>query len=170
MTSNRLTARLGVALTLAVVLTTGLLATAASAQDQNDQYVELLRQDLRTNVTAVMTESMALTSAQGEVFWPIFREYQHKVSELGDKRLALIKDYAASYESMDGDIAADIMKKWFKQEKEQLKLLEKAAKKIAKELDPVVAARFVQVDNAMNMIVDLQLASEIPLFSHGTVE
>ncbi|MFA9400452.1 MAG: SMC-Scp complex subunit ScpB, partial [Acidobacteriota bacterium] len=43
--------------------------TQAQAETQNEQYMELLRQDLRTNKLAVMTEAMSLTDEQGEVFW-----------------------------------------------------------------------------------------------------
>ncbi len=42
--------------------------------------------------------------------------------------------------------------------------MEKTAKKVAKDLDPVTAARFVQVENTLNLLIDLQLAGEIPLF------
>ena len=42
-----------------------------------------------------------------------------------------------------------------------------AAKKVAKDIDPVRAARFVQVENALRMIIDLQVAGELPLFVAG---
>jgi len=156
-------------LVVGLVLFAGVFAAAvpAQAQSQNEQYMELLRQDLRTGKIEIMTEAMALTDEQGEVFWPIYREYQTKLSTIGDKRIAMIKDYAENYENMTDEKAGEIVKNWFGQQKDRLSLLEKTAKKVAKGTDSIIAARVIQVDNAVNMLVDLQIASELPLFMEG---
>ena len=169
MLNKRMTVRSVTTLVIGLVLFAGVFATSvpAQAESQNEQYMELMRQDLRTNKLAVMTEAMQLTDAQGEVFWPIYREYQTKLSVIGDERIAMIKDYAENYEDMTGEKAKDLMKIWFGQKKDQLSLLEKTSKKIAKATDPVTAARFIQIENAVNMLVDLQIASELPLFTPG---
>ncbi len=169
MNCKRMTVHSATTLLVGLFLVVGVLAAAGptQAQTQNEQYMELMRQDLRTNKLAVMTEAMALTDEQGEVFWPIYREYQVKYMEIGDKRIAMIKDFAANYENMTGDKASELMKIWFSQKKDQLSLLEKTSKKIAKATAPVTAARFIQIENAVNMLVDLQIASELPLFTPG---
>jgi len=153
-------ALLGVALIVSFV-------SPVLAQDQTaEQYLELMRQDLRSNVTAVFTEAMELTDAQGEVFWPIFRDFQNQVSKIGDQRIALIKDYAANYNSMNDERAESIMKNVFKVEKDRYSLRQEYYKKIKKELGAVVAARFYQVDRVINSLVDLQIFSELPLVQH----
>lgn len=154
-------------LVMGLVLVAGVMTAVAPVQAQNDQYMELMRQDLRTEKTALLTVGMNLTSEQGEVFWPIVRDYQNELTKIGDKRIAMIKAYAENYETMTGDKAAKMTKEWFSQQKDRLKLLEKTAKKVAKEVDPVIAARFIQVENSLNMIIDLQVASELPLFVEG---
>ena len=169
MNSKRMNVRTVTTLVVGLFLVVGVLATAVptQAQTQNEQYMELMRQDLRTTKLAVMTEAMSLTDEQGEVFWPLFREYQTKLSVIGDRRIAMIKEYAENYEKMTGDKANELMKQWFKQQKDRFGLFEKTVKKIAKATDPVTAARFIQVENALNMLVDLQIASELPLFTPG---
>ncbi len=149
---------------LGLALLAGLVAVPNVAQADGEQYLELMRQDLKTAKVAYLTEGMQLTAAQGEIFWPIYREYQNDLSKIGDNRLANIKDYAAHYESMTPEKASEIMKSSFKSRKGALSLLEKASKKVAKEIDPITAARFVQVENTLNLLIDLQLAGEIPLF------
>ncbi len=139
----------------------GALAAVTPVLAQGDQYMELLRQDLHTDKVAIMTASMGLTTEQGDAFWPIYREYQTELSEIGDKRIAMIKSYAENYETMTGDKAGDLMKDWFNQQKDRLKLLEKTAKKVAKATDPVIAVRFVQVENVLNRIIDLQETLDI---------
>jgi len=145
----------------------GALAAVTPVLAQGDQYLELLRQDLRTDKIAVMTASMGLTTEQGDAFWPIYREFQTELSKIGDERIAMIKSYAENYESMTSDLADDLMKDWYNQQKDRLKLLEKTSKKIAKATDPVIAFRFVQVENILNRIIDLQVASELPLIVKG---
>ena len=152
--------------TVVVMVGLALLAVAADAQAQGEQYLELIRQDLKATKTAYMTEGMQLTTEQGDVFWPLYREYQGELAKIGDRRIANIKDYAAHFEAMTGEKAAEILKKSFKNRKDELGLLEKYSKKVSKALDPVTAARFVQVENTLNLLIDLQLAGEIPLFEH----
>lgn len=155
--------------TIAALLGVSILLAAgfAVAQENNDKYIEMIRQDLQTGKTAYMTEGMQLTSEQGDIFWPIYREYQTSLSAIGDRQIALIKDYAENWENMTQDKAAEIMKASFKIRKDQLSLLEKTAKKVSKDLDPILAGRFVQVERALNLLIDAQLMSEIPLFQEG---
>ena len=143
------------------------VATQVQAQSDSDKYIELLRQDLRTGKTAYMTEGLDLTSAQGDVFWPIYRDYENKLSALGDRRIAMIKDYAENWENLTQDKASELLKESFKIRKDRTSLLEKTAKKVAKDLDPILAGRFVQIENALGLIVDLQIAAELPLFEEG---
>ena len=155
---------------LGLALLAGLVAVPNVARADGEQYLELMRQDLKTTKVAYMTEGMQLTAAQGEIFWPIYRDYQSSLSEIGDSRIANIKDYAAHFENMTPEKASEIMKVAFKNSKGELSLLEKTSKKVAKEIDPITAARFFQVENTLNLLIDLQLAGEIPLFQHAVEE
>jgi len=153
--------------TVVLVIGLALIATVDPAQAQGEQYLELIRQDLTATKTAYMTEGMQLTTEQGDVFWPLYREYQGELAKLGDRRIANVKDYAKHFDAMTGEKAAEILKNSFKNRKDALSLLEKYSNKVSKELDPVTAARFVQVENTLNLLIDLQLAGEIPLFEHS---
>ena len=143
---------------LGLALVAGMMTAPTSAQAQGEQYLELIRQDLAATKTAYMTEGMQLTTEQGNFFWPVYREYQSELAKIGDRRLANIKDYAEHFEAMSDEKASEIMKTSFKAKKDYFSLLEKTSKKIAKELDPITAARFVQVESTLNLLIDLQLA------------
>ncbi len=164
MNAKLVTTRSFIAAVVALTVIVAALVPAAPVYAGGEKYLEMIRQDLRTTKMAYMTEGMDLTAEQGEVFWPIYREYLTSLSEIGDRRIANIKDYAEHFEAMTGDKASEIMKNSFKNKKDYYSLLEKTSKKVAKELDPVMAGRFVQVENTLNLLIDLQLASEIPLF------
>lgn len=164
MNAKLVTTRSFITAVVALTVIVAALVPASPVFADDEKYMEMMRQDLRSTKMAYMTEGMDLTAEQGEVFWPIYRDYLTKLSEIGDRRIANIKDYAEHFETMTGDKASEIMKNSFKNKKDYYSLLEKSAKKVAKELDPVMAGRFVQVENTLNLLIDLQLSSEIPLF------
>jgi hypothetical protein len=144
-----------------------LLSPMAQAQDQ---YMELMRQDLRTLKTEIVTEAMMMTSEQGEAFWPIYREYQLEIDKIWDTRIAVIKQYAEKYDMMDDATADDIMKQAFNLKKKRAKLVESNYKNMKKAVGGVLAARFVQVDGVIQNLVDLQISSELPLVMHTAPE
>ena len=147
---------------MTVTLITVLSGIAAPSFAQTD-VIELLRSDIQTQKKAIMTQAMALTEAESQVFWPIYNDYQNELRKVGDQRVALIKDYAANYDTMTDEMAKDITKRAIKQQEDRLALYKKYNGKMAKELGPKVAARWLQTEHAINTLIDVQVAAELPL-------
>src|SRR3954469_2515897 len=88
-----------------------LAAVPAAAQDQQaatlnlTAYAELLRSDIRVQKVAIITEVMEFTEAESKAFWPVYREYDAEMTKLGDERVALVADYARTFESLTDDVA-----------------------------------------------------------------
>jgi hypothetical protein len=143
-----------------VALAVLLVAPATFAQEQ---YLELLRTDLKKEKVAIITEAMEFTPAEAEKFWPIYREYDLKLSKLGDRRIAAIKEYAAVYETITNEKAEELAKKFLAMDHDYLDLREEYFNKVKKAISSTVAARFMQVENQMNTLVQLQVMSELPL-------
>jgi hypothetical protein len=139
-----------------------LVAFAAPAIAQTDM-IELMRSDLRTEKQAIVTKAMQLTEAQSELFWPVYREYENDMIKLNDERIQMIKDYAASYDTMTDDTAKDLIDRAFKLEEGRNKTLKKYVGKMGKAVDMKTAARWAQVEQALGSAIDLQVASELPL-------
>jgi hypothetical protein len=130
-----------------------------------ESYLELLRADLKTQKVAIVTVNMGLTDAQGQVFWPIYRKYDAELTTFNDQRIALIKDYAENFEKMTDTKADALSKQVFALLGKRLKLQEKYYEEFAKALNPVLAAKFMQIERQINALVDLQIGSEIPLIT-----
>ena len=141
----------------------------ASAQENPDKYIETLRQDLKTNKVALITEAMDLPDSVSAKFWPVYREYDHELSKLGDRRVALVKEYAASFDAMTNEKAGSIMKSFFANQQDRMALLKKYYSKVEKTLGAITAAKFVQVETQIQDLVDLQIGSQLPLMKK-TVE
>jgi len=145
------------ALTLAAVA-----ANAAPALAQDD-IMELLRSDLRTQVVAIVTASMELTDTEATAFWPVYREMEAEQAKLGDQRIALLKNYAAAYDSMTDATATAMVKQALDQEDNMVKLRKKYFDKMSKAVSPIVAARFLQVHGQLQNMMAVQIAEEVPL-------
>lgn len=158
---------------LAGILICGLASTTVLAQEgdsKNEAWVELMRQDLKTQKTAIITAVMDFTDAQSEVFWPIYREYDLERSKLGDQHITLIKEYAAVYDNLGEESAKKLMQDFYELEEADLKLTKKYAGKIEKAMSAATAVRFVQVENQMDLLIDMEIASNLPLLQKGLDE
>ena len=138
-------------------------ACAAAPSFAQRDLIEIMRSDLRTEKTAIVTQAMQLTEAQAELFWPVYREYETEMVKLNDERIALIKEYAATYESMDEKTAKSLIDRSFKLQETRTKTLKKYVGKMSKAVDMKTAARWGQVEYALGSAIDLQIASELPL-------
>ncbi len=149
-----------------MLLVFAMLFVAKTAYGQ-EQYVELLKSDIKTQKIAVITEAMALEEGQSEPFWKIYRDYDYELSAIVDQRIALIKDYAASFSGMTDEKAAELAKNSFKIESERADLRQKYYKQFAKDLSPLVGARWLMIERTINTLMDLQIAAEMPLIQEG---
>jgi hypothetical protein len=142
---------------------------ASSFTFAQQSYFELLRQDLGTKKVALITEVMQFTDEESEVFWPLYREFDFEKSKLGDETLKLIKDYAAHYENITDEKAVELMNTNFDLQKKELDLKRNYLKKFGKVIAPARAVKFMQVMNQIEMIIDIQIASQLPLVGEPIV-
>jgi hypothetical protein len=142
---------------------------ASSFTFAQESYFELLRQDLGTKKVALITEVMQFTDTEAEVFWPLYREFDFEKSKLGDETLKLIKDYAAHYENITDEKAVELMNTNFDLQKKELDLKRNYLKKFGKVIAPARAVKFMQVMNQIEMIIDIQIASQLPLIGEPIV-
>ena len=134
------------------------------ARERNlDAYTELLRSDLRTQKIAVVTEMMQMTDAEDAAFWPIYREYELELSRLNDERLALIEKYAEEYADLKDATANDLILKALDLEARRTALKQKYYSRLKTALSPRAAAKALQIEHQIQLLVDLQVAASLPV-------
>jgi hypothetical protein len=148
---------------LLLVIVVLLLANTVSYGEGVEAYIELLKSDMRTQKVAVITEAMQFTDEESSAFWPVHRKYEFELNEIIDDRIELIKDYFQNYDNLTDEKAREIAKRVFALEKRRTKLKKKYFKRFEKALSATIAAKFIQVERQINLLVDLQIASELPL-------
>ena len=159
-----------------IVLTVGLLLVAGvsalrgqvlpvtETENQNiDTYIELLRHDIKQQKVAITSQLMELSAEQAVVFWPIYSEYEKELAALGSKRVDGIKDYAANYLTLTDQKADELANGRLALESQLIELKKKYYQRFKTALSAKMAAKFLQIENQLLSILDLQIASSLPI-------
>ena len=133
-------------------------------QEQNIQaYVDLLRTDVTSQKVAIISQMMQFTPEEASVFWPVYSEYDKELAQLGDRRVALIKDYADHYGAMTDEKADELVAAALDLRTRRVELLKRFHKRLRDVLSGKGAAKLVQVENQLLTIIDLQVQSSLPI-------
>jgi hypothetical protein len=128
-----------------------------------DDYLEVVRDVLNAEKKVIVAEAMQLSEAEGMPFWDMYNEYNAELYKVHTKRVNIIKDFAANYESMTDAKADELWNNTMAYQSELLKLNKTYYKKFKKILPAGKAALYFQVENKIGALVNAQLAAEIPL-------
>jgi hypothetical protein len=152
----RKTAVLGITLCI-------ICAAYARAQPDHDRAVQLTRAAIQAERQTILAANLELDEKESAVFWPLYQQYRDALESLIDTRVSLLEEFFASYETLTDDEALDLLERHLDWEKEVLKVRTAYAKKMRKVLSGKTVARFFQIENKMDLIVEYELAGEIPL-------
>jgi hypothetical protein len=111
---------------------------------------------------------MQLSAADAAKFWPIYKEYDAELNKLNDLRVANIQEYARTYGQMTDEKADELIQNGLKYRKQRSELLTKYYDHVKRELGATTAARFVQVEDQLLLIIDLQIDSSLPIVGEAS--
>ncbi|MCK5105662.1 MAG: hypothetical protein KAR17_22715 [Cyclobacteriaceae bacterium] len=136
------------------------LAIALYAQDS---YMEIVRSTIKNEKKVLIAEVMQFTDEESLAFWPVYNEFDEKLYKINTDYYNIVKDFADNFENMSAEKATDIINKASKYDLAREKLKSKYSKKIMKVISPQKTLRFMQASNKIQIMIDAQLAAEIPL-------
>jgi len=143
--------------------------TSPGSDSQNIQaYISLLRSDVRQQKAEMMGAVMQLSAADAAKFWPIYEQYDEELAKLNDQRVANIQEYASSYDQMTDDKADELIHKAMSYRKQRAELLAKYYEQVKQSLGGITAARFIQVEDQLLLIIDLQIDSSLPVVGQSS--
>jgi hypothetical protein len=144
---------------------TSLWAQAAGVPS-NETFKALLeaaRKDLRTEKQALIDKAMALDAGDKAKFWAIYQGFQKELDAIWDVRLANVKKYAESYQSMTDAVANELVSSALDNEQQLTALKKKYYPQFKSALGAKPAARWLQAETTMGTLAMLQLLSQVPL-------
>jgi len=122
----------------------------------------MLRSDLRSNRKQVVAANMKLTDVEAEKFWPIYEQYVNELVAINNAKYAIIKEYLQNT-NMTEEQADGLSKRWIEVDEQVVQLRLKYIPIFRRSLSAKGTAMFFQIDRRVQMMIDLQLASSIPL-------
>ncbi|HEY7212376.1 MAG TPA: hypothetical protein VH477_19025 [Bryobacteraceae bacterium] len=137
-------------------------STNQASQSSLDQQITMLRRDLRSQRKQIIAQNMNLTEAEAVKFWPIYDQYVSDLVEGNNAKYELIKEYTHS-DTMTEQQADGLAKRWLTVDENVNQLRLKYLPKFRSALSAKQTARFYQLERRVQMMIDLQLASSIPL-------
>jgi hypothetical protein len=141
-------------------------AKPAAGQDfqaPSDDEINMLRKDLRSQKKQLIAANMPLSDKEAEKFWPVYDQYTAELVKINDTKYSLIKEYAQSYSTMTDAQADGFIPRWLGVDKSVADLRTQYVPKFRAVLSAKKTALFYQLDRRVGMMIDLQLASQLPL-------
>lgn len=137
---------------------------AKDNQDKNiKEYIELLRSGIRQDKAQIMGAMMQLSADEAAKFWPVYNEYDAALTKLNNLRVANIQDYARSYDQLSDEKADELIQNAIHYQQQRFELLAKYYGVVKNSIGAIEAARFVQIENQLLMIIDLRIAASLPV-------
>jgi len=140
-----------------------MLAISIMAAAQNKQDIEKTRTDILANKKQIVKATLDLNKQEADVFWPLYEEYQNALRLVHDRSSRLIANYLMDYKTLTDDQAEVLIREVLNIEREQLNLKETYVKKFSAVLPPKKVARYFQLENKMQTVLDYDLAKKIPI-------
>jgi len=138
-------------------------ATNVTTEQVNDANIQLMRQDIRSERKKIVARNMPLTEDEATKFWPLYDKYIGETIKVNDVRYAMIKEYAKNYDNMTDAQADDYIKRWIALDRDNTDLRLKYIPEFEKVISHKKTAMFFQMDRRVAMMIELQLASQVPL-------
>jgi len=136
---------------------------SSMAQEKPADNMQLVREKIQTDEKLLIAENMNLTESEAKVFWPVYENYQKDQGKLVYKTIKLIENYAANYQTMTEEAAKELINGYLAIETERLKLMKSFLPKFRKVLPEKKVARYYQIENKIDAVVNYEMAKNIPL-------
>jgi hypothetical protein len=125
--------------------------------------LDLQRADIRTQKREIVRALFTLNDAEEKTFWPIYDSYEKDLTKLNDERVAVIKEYAENQATLTDTKALELTTRALEYGQKRLALRKTYMDNLAKALPGIKVARILQLENQMDLLIDLQIAAEVPL-------
>ena len=137
--------------------------SSTQAQGNTDQDINMLRKDIRSQKKQVIAANMNLTDKEAEQFWPVYDQYTNELVAINNKKYAAVTQYAQNFDTLTDTQAVDLIKQVLEVDQQVAQLRIRYIPIFGKVLSGKKTALFFQLDHRLVMLIDVQLASAVPL-------
>jgi hypothetical protein len=152
---------------LIIVMVMMVWPVLASAQEKQAETMQFVIEKIRADKQLFVAETMNLTDAEAELFWPVYAKYQDELFLLRANTLGLINAYAKTYAQMSDDTAKRLLNQLMTIEAMGPQLRLTFLPEFQKALPDVKVLRYYQIESKINAALMYELAAKIPLTRHN---
>ena len=125
--------------------------------------LDVLVDTIRSNRKAMVAVNLRLTDEEAAKFWPLYDRYQKEINAVGDRWLAVIEDYAASFHDLSNDKAMKLVEDYLAVEADRIQVRRTYVPEFAAIVPGRKLARLYQIENKMDAVIRYDLAATIPV-------
>ena len=124
--------------------------------------IEVVRAGSQADRVTIITQAMNFSDKDAAVFWPIYRTYEYERSKIDDRRVAVIKEYAAKYPNLSDSDAKAMAEQMLGCDARIAELKMKYYKKLNAVLPALTVTKFFQVEHRVDLVMDMRVESSLP--------
>jgi hypothetical protein len=134
-----------------------------SSQSAADKDIDLLRKDVRSQKRQLIASNLQLSDQEAEKFWPLYDQYTADLVKINDAKYSSIKEFAASYSTLSDEQATRLVREMLGVDQAVAELRLRYIPIFNNVIPGKKTAVFFQLDRRLVALIDLQLASQIPM-------
>lgn len=138
------------------------LAFVSKAQSDADE-INFMQSTYGMQKKQLIALHMQVSKVDSAKFWALYDAYENSRKEIGKKRIANIEEYSKNYDKLTNENTGALLNKSFEVYNDFGKLWQNTYKKMAKEISPLTAGKFIQVEMYLENLIRNELSAEIPL-------
>ena len=150
-------------LAIALILIFIGFTASALAQDKPADNMEIVKEKVHADKKLLIAKYMELTESEAKAFWPVYDEYQAELGKLRDRDSKLIEEFSANFGTMSNEVAKNLLDDSLSIDSGYLKLRQSYLAKFRDVLSDIKVARYYQLENKMEAILEYEQAKRIPL-------
>lgn len=148
---------------LTLILLLGLFVSINAQTEYFETDIQGIRKDIREVAREIVAENMVLTPEEATIFWPLYDEYAAEVKLLGDKEVKLTEEYMLNFYMMEEKTASNLLEDVLNLERDKQSLKSEYIRIMKKVLPAKVVGRFYQIDRRLNLLIDAEKVSRMPM-------
>jgi hypothetical protein len=135
-------------------------------QGMSPQELQMLRHDIRKQKQKLIAENLPMTESEAIKFWAVYQKYSTELNDIDGEKFEMIHSRAQNWPSMSSDDAMIFMRRWLELDEKAVQLRSRYLPLVREALPGKKAATFFQLDERISMMINLEIASQLPLL-HG---
>ena len=140
-----------------------LLTMSVRADDGARPDLGPVRDAMRVDKRAVVEANLELTDAESRAFWPIYTRYQKDLLATRQSLFQVVEEDTLQSVKLTDDKALDLVKRYLAAEAARIQVRSSYLAEISRVLPGLKVARFFQIENKLDAIVDYGMAARVPL-------